>query len=1352
MSTGRIWRVDLNSVYITVGVAVILVLITALVGPFFVDWTVYRSTFETYAERALGHKVTVLGEADMRLLPSPTLTFSDVRVGEAEDPLLVVSRFQMRVELPPLLKGEVRVLEMELERPHLSLSLDEDGRLDWLTGMRGGGALAELSDDNIAFDSITVVDGAVSLVDARSGETHMVDHGNLQVSARTLAGPFKVDGSLDYGGEAYSLRVATGKQQEDGAIRLKGSITPTMVPVELSVDGTLNHVEESPVYDGNFDLVSIVPEEEADRGWRATGEFNAAVSGVDIPAFQYRFGPEDRLLGLDGQGNVVINGERRFEVRARAKQLDLDRLYGGGPQAPVGLTEAGNALIGALRSLPVPDMDGVIALDVPAVVVGGGLAQDVRLDLETMTGGWRIARLSGRAPGRTTITTQGDLVVSDTPTYRGNLAISSDQPGAFAAWWQQNDSGSSSIQPMTIEGHLNVVPSGAALDNLRLTLAGSEATGGLSYRKPRQGNAIFSLSLDADTLDLDELEKLAGLFDRPEAGLSDLDVTLRMRAKQVSVRDVAGKGLSLEAEYSGSGLRVDRLYAEDLAGAEIDVSGRIDDLLTAPVGGLSGTLDARDLTGVVALLRGVLPGNPVVERLEEASDYLVPARFQADLKAAAAGDASDLTFVLDGIAGGVDARLSSRFKGRVDNWRSADVDLGLELAGPDGGQILRQLGFEILPVDDLGLGYIELSAKGRPEDGLEVGVEAKAGAAALTADGELRLEADEKPNYRLDVATSVPDLAPFALLGGRIMPIMAGDIEVDLRFNLSGTGTEITVSDLGGTVAGVPIDGTLQGDLTPTTGETNRRLKGSLYVGSLDLRFLSEAVLGPDQWFSAGDGSSIWPTASFGSPMFTDTDLTLDLRTDALAVGGEQVIEGARSELRVTPTMLRLDGLSGSYGGGSLSGALAFRRSGAEGSVSGRLKLDDAVLQSLVWEREGRAVATGSLDLVLDFEGAGRSIAAMVSGLTGGGTFSVAQGELRGINPQAFGLVIRAADAGLDLRDEKIREVFVSHMAAGSLDFDEMEGAITLIGGRATARNVVVDSATAEVFGSAEVDFNTWELDSDFSLTVDAGENAVTGAEPQVGMLFSGPLEAPERSVDITPFTAYLTLRAFEQEVERVEKLQAEILERDRLLRELKRQKEQAARRQREAEEAAARAAAEAEEAALREAERLKQEAEAAAEASRVETAPVPAAPWPAANEQPANDNSAADAPADENAAATPEGDRSSVAPLNPADFANQIRSVINAPGSDIGVSQDPSSESTGSLPPLEAPQSVEDLLAREIGLPPSALEDGPLELAPEPAPPSTSRVQPQRQQPAAPAQPRYRTLPNGLVVEIPSN
>ena len=53
-------------------IAVILALVTALVGPFFVDWGRYRGEFEARASRLTGLEFRVTGSIDARLLPTPT--------------------------------------------------------------------------------------------------------------------------------------------------------------------------------------------------------------------------------------------------------------------------------------------------------------------------------------------------------------------------------------------------------------------------------------------------------------------------------------------------------------------------------------------------------------------------------------------------------------------------------------------------------------------------------------------------------------------------------------------------------------------------------------------------------------------------------------------------------------------------------------------------------------------------------------------------------------------------------------------------------------------------------------------------------------------------------------------------------------------------------------------------------------------------------------------------------------------------------------------------------------------------------------------------------------------------------
>jgi uncharacterized protein involved in outer membrane biogenesis len=109
----------------------VLALFSALIAPYFIDWSSYRTAFEAEASRIVGQQVKVRGEADARLLPFPSVTFSDVTVGDDSAPAMTVRRFSMDAELAPFLSGEVRIFDMRVEEPDVVVRILEDGSLDW---------------------------------------------------------------------------------------------------------------------------------------------------------------------------------------------------------------------------------------------------------------------------------------------------------------------------------------------------------------------------------------------------------------------------------------------------------------------------------------------------------------------------------------------------------------------------------------------------------------------------------------------------------------------------------------------------------------------------------------------------------------------------------------------------------------------------------------------------------------------------------------------------------------------------------------------------------------------------------------------------------------------------------------------------------------------------------------------------------------------------------------------------------------------------------------------------------------------------------------------------------------------
>ena len=234
----------------------------------------------------------------------------------------------------------------------------------------------------------------------------------------------------------------------------------------------------------------------------------------------------------------------------------------------------------------------------------------------------------------------------------------------------------------------------------------------------------------------------------------------------------------------------------------------------------------------------------------------------------------------------------------------------------------------------------------------------------------------------------------------------------------------------------------------------------------------------------------------------------------------------SKLRLGLAPDRVDFDVKSGDALGGTVAGGFSVRNVGGNASLTGNVSLVGGTLDSVVWQRAGRAVATGTLDLSANFEATGRSPAGMIASLTGGGTLAIHEGEARYLNPQAGVLVIRNSDLGQEFTEDALRELFGSYIDNGSLTFPEVEAPFAIAAGTVRFQNIAVDAAETRASGSAAIDLNTMMVDSDWTLTLNSGDDKFGGdIPPQVGIVFRGPLGAPERTLDVLQFNSFLNIR-----------------------------------------------------------------------------------------------------------------------------------------------------------------------------------------------------------------------------------
>jgi hypothetical protein len=194
----------------------------------------------------------------------------------------------------------------------------------------------------------------------------------------------------------------------------------------------------------------------------------------------------------------------------------------------------------------------------------------------------------------------------------------------------------------------------------------------------------------------------------------------------------------------------------------------------------------------------------------------------------------------------------------------------------------------------------------------------------------------------------------------------------------------------------------------------------------------------------------------------------------------------------------------------------------------------------------------GATTVSLSADAQGRSLAGLVSGLSGSGTLSIRDGVLVGVEAQGLQALLADADAeGFEVSGETVAPLVEAQFLKGEAPFGEAGGAFALSGGRVLIRNLSAEIPGGRVAAEAGADISEGSVEASLALSPDPGKDALAGAEPAVTVLFDGKPGDVSRTLDTTALEGFLSLRAFEREQRRVEVLQASVIERQRLRREV---------------------------------------------------------------------------------------------------------------------------------------------------------------------------------------------------------
>lgn len=1109
-------------------IAIILAVLTALVGPLLIDWSSHRSLFEREASRLVGAPVRIAGAIDARLLPSPRFTANDIEVGKGAGKLVVRS-LAVELALAPLMRGDWRATELHIAGPQTTLGLDAVGQIDT------AGFPVAFNPDALAIERLSVEDGKVTFVDAASGGAVTLNRLWFNGEARSLIGPFKGEGAVTIGEELYPFRLSSGRYSDDGAIKLHLNIDPVNRPLSIETDGVLTLADGTPHFDGTLSLakpvgIGLRGNARLTQPWRLSGKVKANARSALIEQVEYLYGSEEQGLKLTGVADFKFGKNPRFDGVLSGRQVDLDRVLvsGDGTRPPPAaaireLIELGGAAF-------KPTFPIAIGIGIDQVTLGGNIVQNVRGDISSDAGGWNLDRFEFRAPGYTQVRLSGHLAVgADGVAFNGPAEIEANDPQVLAAWLEGRSdvpvTPPIDLRTLRMFGDLTLGSEKIAFEKLRAEFDRKTISGRLSYVfAAGQNQAKLDAALNAPELDIDAALGFGRALLSGSALARPRDMTVAADIGRASIGAFVARNVSARLKVDAGGWQIDRLAVADIGGAAFSASGRIDTTQPTPRGSVNVDLTAPDMAPVMAVVSRFVPATMTPRG--RAAAAMAPARLRARLVVDGAAPSALAKLSIDGSLGR--ARLAMTGQANADLFKSigdaGDLKVDGKLEADDGKVLLTMLGLDRTIEIEPGSGAVNLSLNG-PANG------------ELVLDGRLLakgLEAKVSGTARPFAAAPSAALRTVVLRANAAPLRGAGDaraalpVTFDGRIALAGDG--LTVSDINANIGGSALRGKMSWSLG-----LPHRISGALDADTIDGATLLAAAIGMPTIAPSADKSWVWSTEPFTDGAFGDVVGQLALKARRVDLSAPLTVREFSASLRFGKREFSIADMAGDIGGGRFAGSLDYKDTDSGLTTQAKLSLNGADAAALL-PAAARPPVTGTLDIAADVAGSGLSPVALIGSLRGTGKLTLTSAQLAGLDPRAFDAVTRAVDQGLAIDAGRIGTVVRSALDGGQLALKRASGNLSLRAGQLRLTEFAAEIVNADLAMNGNVDLTAGSLDARLVLS---GASETTSARPDIFMSLKGPVSAPSRNIDVSALTAWLTLRAVDTQARRLRAIEA---------------------------------------------------------------------------------------------------------------------------------------------------------------------------------------------------------------------
>ena len=1076
---------------------------------------------------------------------------------------MTVDRFSLNAELFPFLSGEVRIVEMGMLEPRVNLQVEKNGTIAWTSP-----DVNLFNPEQINIESLVIENGSI-LIDGLAGDrTLELAAINGEVSAQTILGPWRIMADAEVEGVPAKIDMSTGSfRSEDKSMRVRMDAVRSQLPYRLIVDGPVKLKDDVLSWDGEFEVLPLSSSSNLPFSMphpplpvSVSGKYLASPEFIDVSEYRMEVGdPADPYI-ISGLGQLYFRDRLYFRANADGRQINLDRI-GGQSEAGVTLESRIATLQSIIDRIPVPDGEGEINVRLPAVVAGDTLVREVQAEVRPVGNGWDLRNFTAVFPGNTVIEADGRLGVGEEFGFSGAILLASRQPSGFAAWLSGNvDAQIRRLKVLGLSSNITLSRNQALLDDLELRLDDAVLRGKLQRLAPADSRPALIAELGGNRINLQDLQALFSLTrvsDAPELASHDLDVRFTSDIFETRLNDVPVTASNLDAQIriKDNGVSVEKLNAGDFYGATITSVGRLERVLENPHGNLKLKIDAEQASELLSFLASIGVKHPLLDGLMADASLTADTSLELEVDTRSQQQGANGRVLVSGVVGGSSVNTTIGFAGIPAEPEKMSLDIDLALSNNKPEQLARQFLVETLPsalVGELkGPAKAKLLLEGKPSNGFETRGSLSVDDTHLAFEGTTSIHGDGELDADVKATLGSQDIAPFLIVTGSRLPGISPDrkLPVSLKFDLDKKKGVAKFQSLTGQVGGNLVSG----DVQYRYGEIKRpRISGQMKFGTLSLPLLTSGVFGFEESIVGGLVTDPLEQA-FMPRLFIGYDANLTLEAAVLHTGTDLKGQNASARFVMLDGNMDINDLSFDGLGTRVKADVSLQQ--VDGMVVGELRYDlaEANLEALLAITGMPEIARGKVTMNGSSQATGRTVNGMLAAMSGNGIVDLMELVVDGITPDAFDAILSIADAdGFKIDPAVIAEIAEENILSGSFDIGQLDFPFSISRGLARVRNLVIRDDRSQVSSDFEFALATRALNAKTTLLFEPVQREqIEGADPIVEFSWEGKPQSLTLNTETGLLEGYLSLRAFDAAQRRVETLEARVIEKQRLQREI---------------------------------------------------------------------------------------------------------------------------------------------------------------------------------------------------------